>query len=245
MKNTFFLFLFFVGFAFSAQAQAPDYDDLLIYFADGDYEKLVDKAQKYKDGDDTKNDALPYLYASKAYYEMSKDQIYKDDFPKAFNDAIGDAGKAVKKDKDGSVYADNVAFFTELKTAVIEEIRNMLDAGDYNRLRGSVMKLQKLDPADVGSYFLLTACQLQIKDKTGAKITLTEAQKRLDAIESVDNWRPVDFELLRIGVYEYASYLVGMKQCDKAREIMNKIKQWFEEDEVFLAKYDEIVNSPC
>jgi hypothetical protein len=70
MKNTFFLFLFFVGFAFSAQAQAPYYDDLLIYFADGDYEKLVDKAQKYKDGDDTKNDALPYLYASKAYYEM-------------------------------------------------------------------------------------------------------------------------------------------------------------------------------
>ncbi len=245
MKNTFLLFLFFVGCTFGAQAQAPDYDDLLIYFADGDYEKLVDKAQKYKDGDDTKNDALPYLYASKAFYEMSKDQVYKDDFPKAFNDAIGDAGKAVKKDKDGSVYSDNVAFFTELKSAVIEEIRNMVDAGDYNRLRGTVMKLQKLDPTDVGSYFLLTACQLQIKDKTGAKLTLKEAQERLDAVESVDGWRPVDFEMLRMGIYEYAAFLHSARQCDKAKEIMNKVKQWFEDDEIFMAKYDEIVNSPC
>lgn len=245
MKNTFLFFLFLIGFAFQSQAQAPDYDDLLIYFADGDYEKLVDKAEKYIGGDDTKNDALPYLYSAKGYFEMSKDQKYKEDFPKAFNDAIGNAGKAIKKDKDGSVYADNKPFFTDLKIAVVEEIRNMVDAGDYSRLRGTVMKLQKLDPNDVGSYFLLTAAQLQIKDKSSAKITLKEAQERLEAIESVEDWRPVDFDMLRMGIVEYALYLVQMRQCDKAKEIMNQVKQWFEKDETFKAKYDEIVNSPC
>ena len=101
MKQILFLSIFVLGFSFSGATQPPLYDDLLIYFADGEYEKVVDKAEKYIAGEDTKNDALPYLYSAKANYEMSKDQKYKEDFPKAFNDAIGNAGKAVKKDKEG------------------------------------------------------------------------------------------------------------------------------------------------
>lgn len=240
MKNLLFLMLIITGL--SASAQPPNYDDLLIYFADGDYEKVVDKAEKYMADDKTKNDALPYLYSAKANFEMSKDQKFLDDFPKAFNDAIGNAGKAIKKDKDGEMYADNEPFFTTLKEAVVEEIKNMVDAGDYSRLRGSVMKLQRLDPNDVGSYFLLTAAQYQIKDKGSAKITLKEAQLKLDEIQSVDGWREVDFEMMRIGVFEYSLYLVQMRQCDKAKELLNKVKQWFEKDEIFMSKYDEIVN---
>ncbi len=48
--------------------------------------------------------------------------------------------------------------------------------------------------------------------------------------------------MLRLGIIEYASYLVQMRQNSAAAEIMNKVKQWFEEDEIFMAKYDEIVN---
>lgn len=245
MKNIFFITLFFIGNSFQSNGQPPLYDDLLIYFADGNYEKLVDKAEGYIASDKTKNDALPYLYASKGYFEMSKDQIYKDDFPKAYNDAIGNAGKCMKKDKDGSVYSDNIAFFTDIKIAVVEEIRNMVDAGDYSRLRGTVMKLQKLDPNDVGSYFILTAAQYQIKDKSSAKITYQEAQTRLDAVESVDSWRPVDFEVLRIGVFEYANYLLTLSQCADAKKLLNQVKQWYEDDEIFMAKYNEIVNGNC
>lgn len=242
MKNIFFLSLFLVGFAFNSNAQPPLYDDLLIYYADGDYEKLVSKAEKYQDNDKTKNDALPYLYSSKANFEMSKDQKYDEDYPKAFNDAISDAGKAIKKDKDGSMYADHKPYFTELKSYLVEVIQNMVDQQDYSRLRGTVMKMKRLDPNDIGSQFLLGACQYQIKDKGSGKITIKEAQKLLDAVESVDDWREVDFEMMRIGVLEYAGYLVQARQCEKAREILNKVKQWFEEDEIFMSKYDEIVN---
>jgi hypothetical protein len=242
MKQILFLSIFLLGFSFSGSTQPPLYDDLLIYFADGEYEKVVDKAEKYITGEDTKNDALPYLYSAKANYEMSKDQKYKEDFPKAFNDAIGNAGKAVKKDKEGTVFADNIQFFTDLKTAVVEEIRNMVDAGDYNRLRGSVMKLQKLDPEDVGSYFLLMAAQYQIKDKASAKVTHKTAQEKLDAIESLENWRPIDLEMLRMGVIEYSKYLVQMSQKDAACVLLNKVKQWYEKDDTFTAYYDEICN---
>ena len=242
MKNLFFLFLFTMGCAFQASAQPPLYDDLLIYYADGDYEKLVSKAEKYIGNDKTKKDALPYLYASKGYFEMSKDDIFIDDYPKAYNQAIGMAGKALKKDKDGSMYAEHMNYYTEIKSSVVEEIQNMVDQQDYSRLRGTIMKLQRLDPKDVGSYFLLAACQYQIKDKGSAKLTVKEAQARLDAIESVEDWREVDFEIMRIGVMEYARYFVKMRQKEKADEIMNKVKQWYEDDETFMEEYDEIVN---
>ena len=104
------------------------------------------------------------------------------------------------------------------------------------------MKLQKLDPEDVGSYYLLTAAQYQIKDKASAKVTLKTAQEKLDAIESVENWRPIDLEMLRMGVIEYSKYLVQMSQKDAACVLLNKVKQWYEKDDTFMAYYDETCN---
>lgn len=237
-----FLSLFLVGTFSTAFSQPDDYDDLLIYFADGNYEKVVDKAQKYFSKDNTKNDALPYLWSAKANFEMSKDQQYDEDFPKAFNNAISFAGKALKKDKKGIIYDEHKVFYTDLKTAVVEDIKNLVEGGEYSKLRGSVLKLQRLDPNDVGSYYLLAAAFYQIKDKSSAKIKLKEGQARLDAVESTDDWRDIDKEVLRIGIIEYANYLVQVRQIDKAKEVLGMVKQWFENDEIFMMKYDEIVN---
>lgn len=241
MKNI-FLALFLIGTFSSAFAQPDDYDDLLIYFADGNYPKLVDKAAKYFAKDATKNDALPYLWSAKANFEMSKDQEFDEDFPKAFNNAISYAGKALKKDKEGVIFEEHKVFYTDIKVAVVEDIKNLLEGGEYSKLRGSILKLQRLDPTDVGSYFLLTAAFYQIKDKGTAKIKLKEGQAKLDEIESLEDWRDIDKEVLRMGIIEYANYLVQIRQIEKAREIMGKVKQWYEEDEIFMAKYDEIVN---
>lgn len=242
MKNLFFLFIVLIGYTIPASAQPPKYDDLLIYFADGDYEKLVDKAEKYITDSDTKKDPLPYLYSAKANFEMSKDQMYDEDFPKAYNDAIGNAAKAMKYDKDGEVFETEQKFFTDLKTSIVEEIKNMIEEQEYNRMRGSIMKLQRMDPNDVGSYYMLGAAQFQIKDKSGAKISIEKGDLKLSEIQSVDNWRPIDYEMLRLGVIEYSNYLVTSGQSGEAKKIMGKVKQWFEEDEIFMKKYDEIVN---
>lgn len=129
------LSLLFVG-TFSTNFAQETYDDLIIYFADGDYEKLVDKAEKYMDKDDSKNDPQPYLWSAKANFEMSKDQKYDEDFPKAFNDAISDAGKALKKDKENTIFDEHKAFYTDLKVAVVEDIKNQIEGGEYSRLRG-------------------------------------------------------------------------------------------------------------
>ncbi len=235
------LSLLFVG-TFSTNFAQETYDDLIIYFADGDYEKLVDKAEKYMDKDDSKNDPQPYLWSAKANFEMSKDQKYDEDFPKAFNDAISDAGKALKKDKENTIFDEHKAFYTDLKVAVVEDIKNQIEGGEYSRLRGSVFRLQRLDPTDIGSYYLLTAAYYQIKDKGSAKNSLKEGEALLNEVESIEDWRDIDKEVLRIGVLEYVNYLVGIRQIDKARDMLGQVKQWYEDDDIFMATYNDVVN---
>ena len=89
--------------AFSAQAQKHVYEDLLVLFVDEKYEKCIYKAEGYTQGDDTKKDALPFLYVSMCLFEMSKQEKYNADYPKASRDAIKWAEKYRKKDKDLSL----------------------------------------------------------------------------------------------------------------------------------------------
>ena len=243
MKNLVLLVLFVTGVVFNSTAQPPTYDDLVIYFADGDYEKLLKKAEKYTQKDDTKNDALPYYWLAKTNFEMSKDQKWKEDYPKAYNDAIRFAGNALKKDKDGQVYEKYEEFFTELKIAVVEDIKNMVDQQQWMRLRGSIAKLHRFDRDDVGSYFLKAGAELFNQNKSGSKLTAQEAYERLEEVKSMENWRPIDKEMLRIGVITYASALIDeLQQTEEAKKLLGRVKQWLEDDQQFMAYYDKVVN---
>ncbi len=242
MKNLVLLFLFVVGTAFNSNAQPPHYDDLVIYYADGDYEKLLKRAEKYTLKADTKKDPLPYLYLAKANFEMSKDGKWADDYPKAFKDAIGYAGKCMRYDKEKVVYNEHIGFFTDLKIAVVEELKNLIDEGSFGKMMGTIAKLHRFASDDVGSYFLKAAAQYNTKDKSGGKLTAKEAYLKLDAVESVEGWRPIDLEMLRIGVIEYCKAKINMNQTPEAKTLLGKVKQWLEDDEEFMSYYDCVVN---
>ena len=238
-----FVFILLIGFGGKANAQPPTYDDLIILYADGAYDKLLKKADKYALGKDTKKDPLPYLYLAKCNFEMSKDQKWLEKYPKAFNDAIRYAGNAIKKDKEGIVVDENKEFFIDLKTAVVEDIKNLVEEGSYAKLMGYIAKLHRFSKDDVGSYFLKTAAQYQEKDKGGAKLSQKEAWERLDAVESVDSWSDIDKEMLKIGTIEYCNAQINlMRQTQPAKDLLGKVKQWLEDDEEFMAYYDKIIN---
>ena len=244
MKKLVLLLVLAVGFLMQANAQPPGYDDLIIYYADGNYEKLLKEAEKYTLSDKTKNDALPFFYLAKCNFEMSKDQQWLDKYPKAFNDAIRFAGNTIKKDKDGSIYDDNLQFFTDLKVAVVEDIKNLIAEESYAKLMGSIAKLHRFNTDDVGSYFVKTGAQLMEKDKSGAKITQKDAWDRLNAVENIDSWRPIDFEMLKIGAMLYCDAQINvMLQVEPAKELLGKIKQWFEKDASFMEYYKKVTNS--
>lgn len=241
-KLAFLLFLVF-GVVFKIEAQPPLYDDLLILYADGNWEKLLKQAEKYTQKDDSKKDALPFFYLAKCNFMMSKDQAWTEKYPKAFNDAIRYAGNAIKKDKEGIVYEENLDFFTDLKVAVVEDIKNLVEEGSYAKLMGYIAKLHRFNKDDVGSYFLKAAAQYQEKDKGGAKLSQQEAFERLEAAEDIDSWRLIDKEMLKIGVMEYCNAQINvMRQPQPAKDLLGKVKQWLEHDEQFMAYYDSIIN---
>lgn len=242
MKKLVLFFLLLTGFVTLTNAQPPHYDDLVIYFADGDYEKLLKKAEKYTLKDETKGDPLPYLYLAKANFEMSKDAVWLEKYPKAFNDAIRYTGNCIKKDKDGTVYQEHIQFFTDLKIAMVEEIKNLLVTESYPKLMGAIAKLHRFAKDDVGSYFLKAGAQYQTKDKGGARITTRQAFEMLDQVESVENWRPIDLEMLRIGVIEYCKAMISMNMIKDAKDLLGRVKQWLEDDEIFMNYYDCVVN---
>lgn len=243
MKKLVLLILLVGGFVYKADAQPPTYDDLVIYYADGAYEKLLKKAEKYTLSDKTKKDAIPFLYLAKCNFEMSKDQQWLDKYPKAFNDAIRFAGNTIKKDKEGTVFEENIQFFTDLKIAVVEDIKNLVAEEQYMKLMGSIAKLHRFDKNDVGSYFLKAGGQFMEKDKSGGKLTSKEAWERLEAVENVDDWRPIDKEMLALGVKVYCNAQINvMRQQQPAKDLLGKVKQWLEDDEDFMEYYDKIVN---
>lgn len=239
MEKAVLFLVFAIGLISPVIAQPPTYDDLLIYYADGDYEKLLKKAESYTLKDDTKNDPLPYLFLSKANFEMSKDQVWLEKYPKAYGDAIKYGGMCIKKDKDSTVYHEHIKYFTELKEAIVEEIVNIVETGQYPKLMGLIPKLHKIDVNDVGSYYLKAAAEIQNGDKSTAKETIKVANERLAQVKSIEGWREVDLRMLKLGIMEYAKAAVKINQRQTAIDTLNKVKQWFENDEEFMAYYNE------
>ena len=242
MKKALLIFLLVTGASIASIAQPPTYDDLLIYYADGDYEKLLKKAEAYTLSDKTKADALPYLYLSKANFDMSRDAVWLDDYPKAFADAVNYAGTCIKKDKEGIVYQEHIKYFTDLKEALVEEIKNLVETGAYPKVVGAISKLHRIAKEDVGSYFLKAAAEYNTGDKGTGKITMQDAYKRLGEVTSVEGWRPVDLDMLKLGIIEFSKSLIKMNQKPKAQELLGMVKQWFENDEEFMDFYNEVVN---
>ena len=254
MKNTLFLFYFLGAFVLTSNAQAPEYNDLIVYFADGDFEKLMKVATKYTGGDDTRKDATPYLYLSKANLEISKGGDLSEKYPRAFKDAIKFAGKCLQKDKEGSVYTDNLAHFTSCKIAVFEQMRNLTESDDFGRLSGVIPLMEKIEKQEVGTAFLKAVAKFRRGDKGGYK---TEEKVALEKLENFDsstitesenddidiaNKKKIDRQVLQFGVLQYAKLLVERGEVSKAKDVLGKVAQWFEGDEKFKKEYDKIVN---
>ena len=255
MKNFTLLLIFIGGLVFNSNAQAPEYDDLIQYYADGSYGKLLKKSIKYTQGDKTKKDALPYYYLAIANYQISKGHELLDKYPKAFKDAVKYAGKCIQKDKDGTVVVEKMALFTDLKITLNEELRNLAESEEYNRMPSVLAQMIKIDKYSVGAHFLKITAYYVRKDKANIKKYTKICNQLFDNIDanrySIDEEhddydlikrKKANLELLKIGIMEYTRILVVNQQSEKAKDIMGKTKQLYPEDKEYKAAYDEIVN---
>ena len=240
-----FSFLFLSLTAFS---QAPDYQDLIILYADGtfdSYKKLVKEAEKYTLKDDSKKDVPPYFWLAKVLYKIHNSGTDDESFKNAYKDAIKYLGKGMEYDSkynEGAYTAEEDEFVKLFQMSLFETINNEIASGGFKRAFGWVLKYSKVSNNNCGTNYLMGACKYEDNDKTTARDYWNTADKELATIESLENWSEADKNMLKFGVLYSAAALKKTRQEDKAKVLVGKIAQWFEEDPDWSEQYDEIVN---
>ncbi len=235
----------FLMLSVMAYSQSPEYKDLRILYADANYEKLVQQAEKYTLKDKTKKDTPPYFWLAKGLYKISLSGTDDPDFKNAYKNAIKFLAKGIKYDlkyNGGDMAVEEAEFIDNFQMTLYETIANEVSGGGFKRASGWVIRYQKISTNLVGAKYMMGACKYNDGDKTTARDYWKQGEVLLKEIESIDNYSEADRNLLMIGILYSAQALNDSRQQDKARTLLGKVSQWFEEDEVYQELYDEIVN---
>ena len=86
------------------------------------------------------------------------------------------------------------------------------------------------------------ACKYNDQDKPTARTLWQDGSKLLDELKTTEGWSEADLKIFKLGLLSSAEGLQKTRQGDKAKALLNRTAQWFEEDEDWQERYDEIVN---
>lgn len=242
MLRKFFLTML-VGTFIAPMANAQEeYDDLLILYVDGEYEKLIKKSEKYTENSDTRRDPRPYLYLAKAYYGMSKDEKYAEEYPKAFRDALKYASRYSRKDEDRLYWGVNAEFINELRAEAMREGDLYVSSDDRRGLSKAARiyrYLVDIDPTDPGASMMYAAILYKINRRGEADLLVRETAPTLPNVD-VGRMSEDQKEMLKFGVIHYARYLKEEGMLDSARTTMDIVTPYFPEDNEFRLAQEEI-----
>ncbi len=226
----------------TATAQEKPYDDLLVLYVDENYEKCVNKAQRYVDRDATHRDALPYLYASMCFFEMSKIPKYQemDEYDHAGRDALKWAAKYRRKDKNLAYFRNYEDYWSELNTVAQEVGLNYLDQQEYSKAKSQFQRMTRYNPENPGAWQMLALAQSRMNAKRDATESLMKFRKALDAVPDVAHLPKDQRILLREGLIRNANHLEAKGRLDSARTTIGLGKDYFMENPEFKALYEEL-----
>lgn len=230
-KKIILILLCVYGFTSILKAQPPKYDDLIILYADGKYVKLVDECLKYNGKDATTKDAFPYLMLSKGYYGISQQGDKSEEFKNAFKMSVNALSRFIKKDKDGSVAAENNEFIEKLKSDAAEVLLNEYDTEDYRKVTSSASSYLKASKDNIGARFLDAASKYMQKDRSSANFIWKEFEKPFLDMKSLDTDSPADIRVYKAGILATAECFIQSKQLERARAILDKGKELIQEQE--------------
>lgn len=222
------------------QAQDGEYDKILTYLVDEEYEKVLYKCEKYTLDDDSKKDPIPYLYMSMAYFEMSKRGEFEEDYPKAFKESLKYAAKYRKKDKDSAFYREFSDFFSELREAAMVDAEVEMGNEKWTRATGIYKYLVKIDERDPGAQLMMAYCELMDGNSRDAE-EFAEIAKTILKEDGIDNLAKEQLEMLKTGIIKCSEAYSQEGMRTQARDWMEKGKQYFDGDDEFMGYYREIV----
>lgn len=216
-----------------AKAQDPDnYGPILFMIIDKDLEKALNKAEKYTNRNKTKRHPEPYILASMAYYEISKDESMREDYPRAFRNAIKNAYKGARYDKENEYLPEYSQYITELKVEIMKEARFYYDEGTWRKSVSYAKYVTRIDPDDLGALLLKGVGEIKSRNEFQAEKTLEEAAE-IAKSSSPSSFNSELLPFLRFGIMEYAEIMKERGEKDKAKPVLALGEQTFEEDTEF------------
>ncbi len=240
MKNTLFLLSFLLLGASNAFSQ-KNYNDLLSLFVDEKYEKVLSKAEGYILDDKTKKDPLPYLFMSMSYFEMSKNDKYKETYPDAFKNAQKFVSKYASKDKELEYLVEYEDYFSELRVAILSEAEIMMDQQKYTKAKSSYGYLVDMDQKDAGAHIMLALAFKYMKSKKEYELAMNEAKKLLtEKTCSVTKKEQRNFLKNALIAMANASTEAGSRA--EAKMWMDFGLEFFQDDKEFMVNYETIAN---
>jgi hypothetical protein len=240
MKKLLLLFLILGSLKSVAQEQ-DTYPDLLAMFVDEKFEKCLYKAEKYTLNDKTKKHALPYLFMSRCYFEMSKRDEFKEKYERAAKDSFKFASKYIAKDKERKFYAEHEDYFTELRNKAIAEAELSMDNKKYSQSKAYYDYLTDWDKNDAGAWIMMGISFELSKQKKEAESALKTAQSLLtEKTCSVEIKGQKD--LLKNAIIAYAEKLYTEGNSAQAKVWLNLGKEWFMDDKEYQITYSQYAN---
>lgn len=234
-------FLLFILFSFNKlEAQPPVYTDLFTMYVNGEYKKLVEKAQKYTVKSETKNDAIPYVYISKSLFKISQQKNRESKYKEAYEQSIEYLVKCIEKDITKEVFDKENEFYTEIKESLIALILEEFSDKSYKMCFEYNTKLKALYPEEISVILMDGALKRHTKDLPGAMIVWNENQNSLEKLTNIDYYSEKERDFLKLAVIQTIEGLKSIKQPERARNIGLKANTWFENEEDFKALFETI-----
>ena len=97
--------------------------------------------------------------------------------------------------------------------------------------------------ADAGAKYLDGALKFMKGDKGGANPIWLKANEVLTKkpVTSMDDWSDADKLIFKLGIMYTAECYVKAKKLDKAKSLISAYLQFYEDDEEFRTRHDEIM----
>ena len=160
-------------------------NQLLMWFVDEKYEKVLYKAMRYTEDDKQKKHPVPYLYVAKSYLGIHNSddndlrETHEVDKLKALKNALKYAGKFVKKDKEQEYVPSEQEFIEELRLETIIAAENEMDNGKFTKAKSYYKYLTTLDQEDPGAWMMFGTVYLTLKARRDADNAWEKARNLL------------------------------------------------------------------
>ena len=237
MKNLVIILTLFFSLSSSAQFQVVGgtYDKLAKLYGQAKYESCLFKADDYTFKAESSRDAEPFLYMSLCFYQLSisEDSDIREDYKDGFKQAVNYAGRFIKKDKEGLMYADNIEFINHLKEIQKKEIKEVFDKADYRKTVAAAKLFAKLNrEEDLSFTYFIGMNEVMSNNVSQGERTIDEAVKQLSEKLATNNYKtdPLVKSLVIDAILKYSEFLVSQEQIESAHKQLEFASRLFPND---------------